>query len=710
MLPLRVRLYSWGITGVGLAVLAGSIPRVRSGNIPEVLFLAACAVLLEVYSVVLPSGKHFSLASVFVSVALMQLGPGEAIMVDFLSGMVVYFWIFRSMAVTQKLFNLGQYLLSTFVLGAVYTALGGHFGHWGLNDIPALLVASLAYEAVNLLLLSVVIRLHSGRPLFQCGVENVKEYGLGFLGAAVISSPIAYSFERSGWFDLAIFCLLLMAFRYAVNLYNRMKNTYFETIGQLAELHELKSSERGGHAASVALLCQSVGTRLGLPVQEVELIQAAALLHDVGEMKLDSRLFNRRGTPTQSSLDEYKRHSDVGADLISRISGMERAVEIVRHHHERWDGQGYPEGLAGNSIPLGARILAVAEALDDWASARQRRPSAEEIVQYLELMAGTAIDPNLVGPFKEALAEVGSAQESLESKAAAGTISAIYEQVEEAVRRSQLLENLGLGQILTYRDGGLTDQAGLPFEAPFNRHVQALAERCLKSGSPARDHVVNPGAGTVFDIYCIPNPEGTAMILLFDVTEVLKLEREQLRRTKKAYSDVIYAVTKGKLHLVEETEARAISSQGELLGSVDLGGRTGAVKEVRDLMRQTAQTLGLQDTDLFRTVLCASEAVTNAIKHAEKGWVQVRSTSDAILLVVGDNGGGIPLEILPKAVLMEGFSTKVSLGKGYNLMVQYMDGVILSTSPNGTILILRKDLKARKITSNLELGGQVCSL
>lgn len=710
MLPLRVRLYSWAIAGMGLLVLAGSVPGIESGNIPEVLFLAACAVLLEVYSVVLPSGKHFSLASVFVFVALMQLGPGEAILVDFLSGLAAYVWFYRSMAVTQQLFNFGQYLLSTFVLGAVYTALGADFGHWGLDDFPALLAGSVAYVVTNVLLLSVVFKLQSGKPLLESGVEIMKEAGLGFLGAAVISSPIAYSFERSGWFDLTIFCLLLMAFRYAVNLYIRMKNTYFETIGQLAELHELKVSERGGHAARVALLCQNVGTRLGLPVQEVELIQAAAILHDVGEMKLDSRLFNRRGTPTQSSLVEYKKHSEIGADLISRISGMARAAEIVRHHHERWDGQGYPGGLGGNSIPLGARILSIAEVLDDWASARSRRPSSDELVQYLELMAGTVVDPNLVGPFKEVLAEAGLTQESLESKAAAGTISAIYEQVEEAVRRSQLLENLGLGQILTYRDGGLTDQSGLPFEAPFNRQVQALAERCLKSGGPARDHVVNPQAGTVFDIYCIPNPEGSAMILLFDVTEVLELEREQLRRTKKAYSDVIYAVTKGRLHLVEETEARAIGSQGELLGSVDLGGGTGAVKEVRDLMRQTAQTLGLQDTDLFRTVLCASEAVTNAIKHAEKGWVQVRSTSDAILLVVGDNGGGIPLEILPKAVLMEGFSTKVSLGKGYNLMVQYMDEVILSTSPNGTILILRKDLKARKITSNLELGGQVCSL
>lgn len=319
------------------------------------------------------------------------------------------------------------------------------------------------------------------------------------------------------------------------------------------------------------------------------------------------------------------------------------------------------------------------------------------------------VDPGLIGAFKEVLAESVMAGESLERKAA-GTISAIYEQVEEAVRRSQLLENLGLGQILSYREGGLTDQSGTLFKASFDGQLISLAERCLRDGGPARDHLVDSLVGSVFDVYCLPNPDGSATILLFDVTEVLELEREQLRRTKKAYSDVIYAVTKGKLHLVEEAEAREICSQGELLGQFDLAGRTGAVKEVRDFVRQCGGALGLEGPDLFRMILCASEAVTNAIKHADKGWVQVRNTVDALILVVEDNGRGIPLEILPRAVLMEGFSTKVSLGKGYNVMIQYMDKVILSTSTNGTIVILKKGIKAESLTDNLAQEGKACSL
>ncbi|HYG57213.1 MAG TPA: ATP-binding protein, partial [Symbiobacteriaceae bacterium] len=167
------------------------------------------------------------------------------------------------------------------------------------------------------------------------------------------------------------------------------------------------------------------------------------------------------------------------------------------------------------------------------------------------------------------------------------------------------------------------------------------------------------------------------------------VEREQTRRIWKAYRDVMSVATGGKLVLVDSEESSALLAEGEVRGHLELRHpEDGAV--ARSLVGTVLREEGFDQAEAFRLRVCVSESVTNVFKHAGKGTVTLRRTPEALRIVVADSGSGIPYDILPKAVLADGYSTQHSLGKGYSVMLRYMDRIYLGTSSQGTTVILER--------------------
>ena len=172
----------------------------------------------------------------------------------------------------------------------------------------------------------------------------------------------------------------------------------------LAHTVDARDAPTGRHSRAVGALAARVAAHLDLGEEQVELVRLAGVLHDLGKVAVAREILSKPGPLDASERRALERHPVIGFRLLDRLS-IEPVATWVLHHHERWDGRGYPDGLAADEIPLGARILLVADAYDAMTSDRvyRRRLSSGEAIGELERCAGTQFDPGVVAAFISAL-------------------------------------------------------------------------------------------------------------------------------------------------------------------------------------------------------------------------------------------------------------------------------------------------------------------
>lgn len=218
-----------------------------------------------------------------------------------------------------------------------------------------------------------------------------------------------------------------------------------------------------------------------------------------------------------------------------------------------------------------------------------------------------------------------------------------------------------------------------------------MAARCLVDGRLLREYLVQQQPAQILDVYCFPISGQTAGIISFDVTRVLVAERQERQRLYVAYGDVLAAVTRGRMRLLLPGDLPGLLAAGESLGAVELDTME-RNREARLFVGDCLAKLGCSGSILFRTQVAVAEAVGNVFKHAGHGRLELRSLPRMLRAIISDQGPGIPLNLLPQVCLVDGFSTKTSLGKGYTLMLHYIDRIQIATGGEGTTLVLEKAL------------------
>jgi len=179
----------------------------------------------------------------------------------------------------------------------------------------------------------------------------------------------------------------------------------FRAAASLARAVDARDVYTGSHSQRVADLAARTARRLGLPDEEVELTRLAASLHDLGKLAIPEEILRKPGPLTDPERMVLERHPQIGFRMLESL-GVDPVAEWVLHHHERWDGSGYPDGLPGENIPLGARIIFVADAYDAMTSERvyRRRVTPDQAISELQRCAGTQFDPEIVDAFADELA------------------------------------------------------------------------------------------------------------------------------------------------------------------------------------------------------------------------------------------------------------------------------------------------------------------
>ena len=192
-------------------------------------------------------------------------------------------------------------------------------------------------------------------------------------------------------------------------LYQQLQRSVYQCLLELCAAIEAKDPYTRGHSERVGAWSRRLATHLGLPPEEIERIGQAGLLHDIGKIGVPESVLRKRGALDDDEWVAMRRHPVLGAQIVGPFETLAGVDVLIRHHHERTDGRGYPDGLAGDAIPLGSRVIAVPDVYDALTSDRPYRAawSHERAMACLVEQAGTTLDVRAVAAFADLVRDVG---------------------------------------------------------------------------------------------------------------------------------------------------------------------------------------------------------------------------------------------------------------------------------------------------------------
>lgn len=185
-------------------------------------------------------------------------------------------------------------------------------------------------------------------------------------------------------------------------LYEDLRSTYMRTIRVLAQAIDARDHYTHSHSENVARYAVAIAEELGLPAKEIETIRDACELHDLGKIGVEDSILSKPASLTPEEWEQIKKHPTMGAQILEPLTFLNNVIDLVRQHHEHFDGSGYPEGRSREDIILGARIIHIADAYESMRSARSYRKvplTKEEAVEEIKKYSGTQFDPKLVQVF-----------------------------------------------------------------------------------------------------------------------------------------------------------------------------------------------------------------------------------------------------------------------------------------------------------------------
>jgi putative nucleotidyltransferase with HDIG domain len=410
---MRTRLFVGATVLIGLAavILSGWLEALSVANteldIVGLLVFAMVGFGLELGEHRLALGSATgSIAFIIYIAAALVFGPTWCTIIAGLSITIAQLAI-RKPAI-KIVFNVSQNVAALVAATAVYLSLGGEVPPRALDAaILPLFGLVLTYLLINSSAVSGAIAISEGRQFGDVWVRNTWSLATYDLIASAFGLGIAWVYSGWGVIGMAgvVLPILFLRHTYLVNL--RLQATNRELLELMVKSIEARDPYTSGHSQRVSEIARALARDLGLSFSEVDQIATAALLHDVGKIYEEfAPILRKQGRLTDEEQALMRSHPVRSAELVSTISNLRGYVEkCVRHHHESFNGTGYPEGLGGDAIPIGARIVLVADTSDAMTTDRpyRRALTYDGLVRELDRYAGIQFDPRVVEVFKRSV-------------------------------------------------------------------------------------------------------------------------------------------------------------------------------------------------------------------------------------------------------------------------------------------------------------------
>jgi HD-GYP domain-containing protein (c-di-GMP phosphodiesterase class II) len=359
------------------------------------------------------SRVSFSFSSIIILASCVMVGPVGAWLVGIATAVPVFFN--RRVPARVTAFNVAMLASVGAIGGLVYLWVNGEpdLHHLeGAGEIIVrvglpLMVADVCQCIANAVLLAFVMRVANGVPMRTQVWRLLSVTGVAYVGYGVIGFlfVVLWIPARVGAFSALLVLAPLFVARWAFTQYGDELRSHERTLRALVTAVETKEPHNAGHSERVAQLCEWMAEALLLGHKEIDDIRAAGMLHDVGKVAMPTRLLGSRQAHTDDDHVTMAGHALAGVELVKDVDFLSGSVDGIAHHHERYDGRGYPDGLAGETIPLAARIIAVADAFECLTSARSYRPAlpVDEALAVVRGQSGSQLDPQIVDVLLRAL-------------------------------------------------------------------------------------------------------------------------------------------------------------------------------------------------------------------------------------------------------------------------------------------------------------------
>ncbi len=384
--------------------------------------LAALTLLSGSATVKLPSvPATISISETFVFTSVLLFGPSAGATIVALDGFIISIWLAKRRKEFYRIaFNMSAPAISIWLAAGVYYSFPQVHPLLGAGTevaIDKLLVPLVAFAVshflINSWLIAFAVAFETKRRPFEIWRSEFLWLSLNYFGGASVSALlVVYTRDINyTYIGIIIPLLLILYFTFKIPMarvedanrhLQKVNSLYLSTIETLAMAVDAKDQVTHGHIRRVqnytVALAKALGIRDDLMLRAIE---ASALLHDMGKLAIPEHILNKPGKLTPAEFEKMKLHASIGAEILSSIEFPYPVVPIVRHHHENWDGTGYPTGIQGTAIPIGARILSVVDCFDALTSDRPYRPalSDDEAVKILLQRRGNMYDPMVVDTF-----------------------------------------------------------------------------------------------------------------------------------------------------------------------------------------------------------------------------------------------------------------------------------------------------------------------
>jgi len=367
--------------------------------LPAIIFLILI-IISDLFPVRLPKGGNVSVSFAAIVASILLFQPFVIIIITAARDL---FLLIKNKNRIKYLFNASQLAISAGSASLIYHSISNDPSRFTAISIPAFIASITVFFLLNMIFVTLILSFTQRQSPLSIWMVNIKWSSLTSLSMAPLGALIAVIYINIGFWGLVLFLLPLIIARHSFQSYIDMREAFLGTIKSLSLAIDAKDPYTKGHSSRVADYVVLLARELKWPEDKVEFLHYISMIHDVGKVTVPEHILKKDTGLTKEEYDIMKQHSRAGADIIKDVNYFAQGSDIIKYHHERWDGRGYPESLRGEEIPEEARILAVADAFDAMTSNRPYRKamSPKDALKELHYCSGSQFDPRIVKAFDQ---------------------------------------------------------------------------------------------------------------------------------------------------------------------------------------------------------------------------------------------------------------------------------------------------------------------